>query len=277
MAETVTRTVWGSSLQTAMFYGIKLDIPKYSTINERHQVEATAILPDGIFPTIKYFGIGTGGARIVAGADGNPRTEEIQHQADDASLYKPFPFVLRSIDNDLTPLQRTKYAMRVIETFNNQQYVAYYLKRMDLSQAVLNRESRTINNGVTTSSMFTPTAANLVPTPPAISNEGANIITSDYIAVYSEVPMVFTKEECDELLNASLIIYGSEDYAIISEISICSGLDKVIQLPDSSNFNEAVCAQVVAFVATFHAIKFTNDGINGKYDVGVVEPLLKIQ
>lgn len=276
MAEKTTRTVWGSSLQTAMFYNLRLDFPDYSTLNERFNVEATAALPDGVYPTIDYYAIGLGGAKVVYRADGIPIVEAVQHLATDASLYKPFPFVLRAVGNDLTPAQRVNYAMRTIETYNGQAYVAYYLKRIDKTQAVLNREIKTINNGIVTVTKFTPTAANLSPTPPDISNVGTNVITSDYASVYSTIPMVFTKDECTELLAAATIIYGSEDYATISEIAICSGYDKLISLPDGTNFNEAICVQATAFLNTFHYIKANNNGIAGNYEIGVMEPLLKL-
>ena len=274
--ETVTRTLYGSALQTAQLLGIPYVIPENTTLNERFNVQKTQALPDGVYPKLQYYCLGTGGVRLVAGTDGLPRTEQIQHRATDASCYAPFPFVLRPTNNDLSPAERLKYALRTQEVYNGETYYAYYLKRIDLTQVTLNLESRTINNGIVTSTGFIATSANLVPTPPAISNVGANILNSDYVTVATELSLSLSQQDCEEILDASVIKFGSEDYAIISEVGLCSGVDKVISLPDGSNFKEAIGVQIVSHVTTWHAVQFTKGGINGLYNVGVAEPLLSI-
>jgi hypothetical protein len=274
--ETVTRTIFGSSLQTAQLLGVPHVIKENTTLNERFNVLKTAVLPDGQYPRLQYFCIGTGGVKIVAGSDNIPRTEMVQHRSTDASCFNPFPFVLRLASNDLSVAERLKYALRVQETYNGQTYYAYYLKRIDLSQVSVNLEARTVNNGITTSSEFIATSSNLVPTPPAILNQGANVLTSDYITCSAQVTLSFTQQECEELLDAAVIKYGSEDYAILSEIGMCAGLDKVISLPDASSFKEAIGVQIVSHVNTWHSIQYTQGGINGVYDLGVADPVLNL-
>lgn len=274
--ESVTRTIYGSALQTAQLLGIEYNLLNNSTLNQRFNVQENAALPAGQYPKLQYFCIGTGGVRLVAGADGNPRTEQVQHRAKDASCYAPFPFVLRSIDNDLSLAERMKYALRVTEEYNGESYVAYYLKRIDLSGVVLNVEKRIINDGVITSSAYVPDSTALVPVPPVIANLGANILTSEYLTSSAQLILTFTEDEITELLAASVIKYGTDDYANISEIGLCSGLDKVVSLLDGTSFKEAIGVQIVSHITTWHSVKYTNGGISGIYDVGGSEPLVAI-
>lgn len=274
--DSVTRTIYGDALQTSQMLGIPHNVLQYTTLNERFGVEVNSVLPDNQYPKVRYYGIGTGGMKLVAGADGEPRAEQVQHRATDAACYKPFPFVLRELDNDLSATERQKYALRTIVVYNNTQYVAYYLKRIVMDQVTVSLERKNFNNGVPTTSAFVPSADNLTPTPPVITNQGANILTSDYINCTAELLLDLTEDECQELLDASIVIYGTEDKCILSEFVFCSGYDKVVQLPNSGNFNEAIAVQVVAHVATMHPVKYSTGGITGTYSLGVNEPLLSI-
>lgn len=274
--ETVTRTIFGSALQTAQMLGIRHVLKPNTTLNERFGILTDAVLADGIYPRVNYFCIGNGGHQMVAGADGIPLTKAVQHRATDAALYKPLPFVLRAANNDLTPLERANYALRTIETYGGATYYAYYLKRIPMTNVAVVSELRNVSAGVTTAVNFEATSANLVPTPPVVSNVGANTLLGDYVTCSARMSISLTEAECTELLNASKIIFGDESYAIISEIGICSGVDKVIALSDNTNFKEAVAVQVVSHISALHALKFTSTGINGLYDLGTNEPLLSV-
>jgi hypothetical protein len=274
--EAVIRTVYGTALQTAQLLGIPYSILPNTTLNERFNVQASAILPDGQYPRLQYYSIGTGGMKVVSGINNRIKTEQVQHRSTDAACYDPFPFILREVNNDLMPSERLKYALRVQEVINGVTYIAYYLKRIDMAQVGINLESRNITNGFATTAVFSPTSANLVPTPPSIQNSGANVILSDYVSCSALVDFVLTPQECEELIDAAVIKYGNEDYATISEIALCSGFDKVVQLADNSNFKEAIGVQVVSHINTFHSVPNTQDGIYGTYDIGVNDPLFNL-
>lgn len=274
--ETLTRTIYGSVLQVSLLTGQPYTPAANSTLNERFNVRKTDIIPAGQYPKLQYITLGIGGTKLVAGEGGQLRTERVQHQATDASCYTPYPFVLRAVNNDLSLTERQKYALRVQQTHNNAQYWAYYLRRIDLSDVQVLLEKRTIQIDNIISTPFTPTNDNLVPPIPNVSNTGSNIVSNEYATVSTRLNIPFSEADCAELLNVASIMFNDESYAIISEIAFCSGLDKNITLSDGSTFTEAIGVQVMSFVNTFHAIQYTQGGINGEYDVGANEPLYAI-
>jgi hypothetical protein len=276
MAESTTRTVYGSALQTSQLLGIPYQVLANSTLNERFNVEKTAVIPDGQYPRLGYFCIGTGGVKLTAGADGRPRTELVQHRSTDVSCFDPLPFILRPLNNDLSASERLKYGLRTQETYNGNVYVAYYLKRIDMSQVQVKIESRTINNGIVTSVPFTPNNSNLTPTPPVTTNTGANILNSEYVTCTAQLVITLSQQECEELLDVCIIKYGSEDYAIISEIGLCSGVDKMISITGGGSFKEAIGVQIVSHINTWHAVQYAQAGITGTFDIGVADPLWSI-
>jgi hypothetical protein len=275
--ESITRTLYGAALQTSELLGIPYTVLQNTTLNERFNINPVATLPDGQYPKAQYYCIGTGGVKLTAGPDNTPRAEQVQHKATDAACFKPFPFILREVNNDLSAVEKQKYALRTIEVHNGISYYAYYLKRIDMSQVSVKLESRNISNGLTTASLFTPSPPNLAPEPTVISNTSANNLTGDYVTCTAKLNVSLTEQDCQELLDASVAIFGNEESAIISEIGICTGVDKIVVLADTgTNFKEAVCVQIASHINTWHAIKYTQGGIDAIFDFGVSEPLFNI-
>lgn len=277
MSNFVTRTFYGNDLQTCQFLGLPYVIDPKSTLNERFDILKEQGLPDGVYPRARYLSIGLGGHRNTTGAQGIGLTTEVPYLATNASNYKPLPFVLRAVNDDLAPSQRARYAMRRIETHNAESYVAYYLRRLSMDGVSVEKTILTKNeDGSVTPTPFVPSDENLVPTPPVMTNEGVNLLLAKNGVINARVPLIMSTDEMKELQDAATIIYGDPAYAIISEMTLCTGVDRVIQLSDGSNFNEAICVQSAAFVNTLHQARFTNDGIDSAINVGVSEPLLKI-
>lgn len=271
--EQVTRTAYGSKLQTAMLLGVPYVVDENSTLNERFSVQADAVLADNEYPRMKFLAYGNGGHKLVTGADGIAYSKIQQHEPQDAAPFKPLPFVLRPVSSDLVPQERAKYAMRCTQTYNGELYFAYYLKRLDMANIVVKMQKRTVEDGVTTSVDFVPTPDNLVPVPSELANAGANELLANYLTVSALLSLTLTQADCEEMLNVSRIIFGDDNYAIISELQLCSGADKIIGLNDNSNFKEAIAAQVVSHIGAFHQVKYTSTGIVGLFDVGTNEPL----
>lgn len=271
--EQVTRTIYGSALQTAMLLGLPHVAPEFSTLNKRFGVQADAVLADTEYTRMTLMCYGNGGHKLVTGADSVPYTKIQQHEPQDAAPFKPLPWVLRPTSSDLTPQERAKYAMRTVVTYNAETYFAYYLKRLNLAGVTVRMQKRNVQDGNTTSVDFVPTADNLVPTPNELANSGANALLADYLTVSALLSVTLTEADCEEILNVSRIIYGDDNYAIISEIGLTAGADKVIGLNDNSNFRESVVSQVISFIGAFHQVKYTSSGITGLFDVGTNEPL----
>ena len=251
-----------------------------TTLNEKFSVQAGIAPANGVIPPLGYFAIGNGGHKLSVGADGLTKTEPVQHSATDAALFKHLPFVLRELNNDIDVVERAKYAIRRKEVYNNVTYVAYYLKRLDLANTTANTELISVKDGVQTVTAFTPNSSNLNPTPQVLSSTGVNVATGDYVSATAKVNIKFTKAEVSELLNATNIIYGDPGYAIISEILLCTGVDKLIQTfgdgANTINFTEAIAVQAASFINTFFALQYTNEGCEAALDVGICESLMNI-
>lgn len=275
--ERIVRTVYGAYLQTCQLLDLPVIIKPNSTLNEKFNIHTNIAIADSDRPAMLYVGIGNGGHRMVVGSNGIGKPEIIQHTPRHAALYNQLPFVLRLPSEDLIPTERAKYRLRRLETHDGTTYVAYYLKKLDMTNTVPQLELRTVTNGVTNSTVFSPTIADLNPTPPAINPGGVLTTTGDYIAATGKVPFTMDANEVAEFLNVANIIYGDEGYAMISEIALCSGVDRTVVGDfngSSSGYIDSIGVQIMNFIGQFVHVPSNNSGIDIEFDVGSVEPLL---
>lgn len=270
--ESVVRSLCGSRIQTALLTKTMPEIQQYTTLNEKFGVQS-GVAPTEI-PTLNLMVMGNKGHTSAIGANGVSLTRFHEHVSTNTALYGHIPYVLRELANDLTPAERAKYALRAQVTYNSQQYIAYWAKRMDLSAGLITSKIRTQNSGVETITTHVPQASDLNPTPPVLSSGGVNPLENQFGLVSMVMPLQFSAAEVAEILEACRIIYGDESYAIISEIGLCTSDTKQISLPDSSFFNEAVAVQIASFLQEHYTLTSSRGGINGTLNVGSAEPLL---
>jgi hydrogenase maturation factor HypF (carbamoyltransferase family) len=93
------------------------------------------------------------------------------------------------------------------------------------------------------------------------------------MSVSTLVTLSLDADEVADYLEAAAIIYGDERYAIISEIGLVSGVDKILT-SGGINYNEVVDAQITTHITDYHALRYSNNGLTLVLDVGAVEPLL---
>lgn len=275
--EKSTRSALGALLQTAQKFGKPLEIVKNSTLNQKFGVFED-ILPD---PTddlaVRYVAIGNGGHRTEVGKDNLALFNSIPHMPRHTSLYKHMPFIMRPADNDLIAAERVNYRLRKEIDINGTRYAAYYLRKLDLLNTTPTLEYRTVVDGAVTSTPWEPSLDDLNPTPPLINPNQVMTTGDDYIAATARVPLVFTEAETSELINVATILYGDPGYAIISEVALCSGIDKLLSGSFngvSMNYTEAIGVQVNDFLATLFVAPFQTKGVTIDLDAGSVEPLL---
>ena len=122
-----------------------------------------------------------------------------------------------------------------------------------------------------------PSLADLSPAKPIIPVNGNITSTGNYLASTAKIEFVLTEAEITELLNACNIIYGSDNYAFISEIGLCSGVDRSLM----GNFNgppmaytEAIGVQIMNFISTAIPAYALSTSITQTIDVGSTSPLL---
>ena len=277
--DNIVRTVYSSYLQTCGLLKLPFELKPNTTLNEKFNIQSGVSPTADQIPTLGYFTIGNGGHKYVTGAGGISVPEPVQHRATDAALFNHLPFVLREPKLDLSPAQRTNYALRKQVTYNGKSYWAYYLKRFTRDNVKAAMEYRVVNNGVTVKSPFVPNSSNLNPTPPDLNPSGVNVVTGDYVASTAKFELNLTEEDVAELLHVAEVMYDDDAYAIISEIGLCTGVDKIVGASGVSgnfNFTEAIAVQIATFVSIHSAVKFSSNGVQILLDVGASEPLFSL-
>lgn len=275
--ESVTRTIYSAHLSTSKLLNRPFTIMPNSTLNQKFNLYPNEVPRVNEYPALGYIGIGNKGATYEVTQSGYVLTTPIPHLPRDASLYNFIPFVVRDIFNDLSSTERLNYRMRVPVTINGTPHVAYYLKVLDTSNITPTVELRNVNNGVITTSSFTPSLSDLAPTPPNLSNSNLNNPNGDYLVSTAKINFLLNQQDINEILNACNLLFGDPRYAVINEISLCTGVDRVLQGTfgnTTSNYTESIATQVAAFISQYHALTTNTTQVEILLDIGSVEPLL---
>lgn len=271
------RSIYGAYLQTCALLGFNVDIKPNSTLNQKFDLFPNEIFNSGETPTVKYLTIGNGGHTASMGVDGLPLINPVPHSPRHAALYNHLPFIIREVGEDLTPGERLLYRLRVPRTIDGVNYMCYYAKVLDMSMVEPKIELRNNTDGIITATDFTPSLADLNPVKPVIPVNGNITSTGNYLASTAKIEFVMNEAEITELLNACNIIYGSDNYAFISEIGLCSGVDRSLMGnfggPPSA-YTEAVGVQIMNFISTAIPAYALSTSITQTIDVGSTSPLL---
>jgi len=270
-----THTVYGNYMNLLQRLGKTYQHVPFGSLNERLDIAKDERPTPGTMPKIGYLMTGVGGHYNDIINNNIAIHRLYQHDPTDAAPFIPSPQILRPIANDLTPAQRAMYGLRRIETHGGEQYAAYYVRRFDTTNVVPRMEYRTINPDKSiVVSEFIPGTTNLNPVPAEVAVNGVNTTSSQFITVSAKVEIPWSRWQIDEYLNASKIMYGTEDAAIISETAICSAVDKVIQI-GALSYTEAIAAYVETFAQA--KIDLTSNSLDFKMllDIGVSEPLYR--
>lgn len=277
--EIITRTAYGSYLQTNMLLGLNHKVLPSTTLNEKFNIQSGILPPNSATPVLRYYAIGNGGHSMATGPGGVQYPKGLQHKATDAAAFNHLPFVLREPTSDLTQQERANYGLRREEVHQGATYVAYYLKRIPMAGVVPQMEYHVVKDGADTPSPFVPDSSNLNPIPSQLANTGVNVVSGDYVSTTARVPLTMSAWDAAEFLNVARVIYDTDDLAIVSEIELCSAVDKVVPVTvngATTNFNEAVGVQVCSHFACFFPMKYNNNGVELLLDIGATEPLFAL-
>lgn len=280
--ELYTRVYTGLSLQLAQYFGIPLPILPHSTLNEKFDINAGASLGTNELPRVSYFAIGNGGHGNKTGVNNFPLVDNKIHRSRDTGMFNQIPFVLRPINNDITIAQQENYALRKIVDIGGNDYFAYYLKRFDKSALQIKVQDRVVDdqqNTVITD--FVPTSDDLSPVPIDLDNAGINSVKGKYISSIVNINIPINDFDAEEIINACEILYGSQYYALISEMAIVSGVDRMVSVPDGAggtiSFNESICAQIANHIPVLQPVFSQRAGFSIAAEIGGIEPLLNIE
>lgn len=274
----ITRTIYGTYLQTVKHLGLPFQLVPNTTLNELFGVQAGVQPGAAQVPNMRYLALGNLGHMTVVGEDGSDETVPVPHRTTDAGLYGPIPWVLREATNDLPANIRARYGLRRSEVHNGQNYFAYYLRRLDFAGVVPQMQHVEVIDNVITTTPFTPTTDNLNPTRPQIPNTGVVLGSRSSYSCSAITTITIGPDEVAEILNAHRVRTGSTRSPVISELALVSGVDKEVTgtAGGGGNFtyNEVVAAQINVFISTYHALGYATNGATFTLDVGGVEPTL---
>lgn len=271
----VCRSAIAGLIQTSQYLGKPVAALPNSTLNQKLNINADQDITSADMPTVKYIAIGIGGHGFELSGS-NVLWKEHQHQPDHAGLYKQIPFVLRTLDNDLTATERANFRLRRIEEHDGISYVAYYLYVLDTSNSDVILERRTVVDGTTTAVAYTPKLSDLSPTYVDLST-GSSVTTSgDYVASSCKVPFELTPAMVQDIINVCEIIYNDARVALLSEMATVSGVDATVSglfNGVTKQYTDVLRAQITSFISCGYILDYMNDGITLRVDIGNVEPL----
>jgi len=273
----ITRTIYSGHIGTCKMLNRPFTVLPNSTLNQKFNLHASELHASNEYPVIGYLGIGNKGAYYETTTSGYVLTTPIPHLPRHASLYNHIPFLIRRVDDDIDSTERMKYRLRVPITIGSVNYVAYYLRALGISGVIPTVELRNVDGDNITSSTFTPTLGDLSPEPPVISNVNLNNPNGDYLVSSAKVNFTLNQTDINNILDACSILYGDPRYAVINEIALCSGVDKVLQGvfgTATSNYVDTIVTQVAAFISQYHALTASSTEVNIQFDLGSVEPCL---
>lgn len=226
------RTVYGLSLQMAQLLGLEYVVRPNTTLNEKFNIAASETLQQGVYPKAKYYAIGVGGLGYVNDID---KYNFSKHRPTDAALFEHIPFVIRTLDSDLTEIEQTKYRFRKIILINGVEYAAYYLKVIEEQYTVDDIYVVDVANSVSKLSKFNsndPTLLN--PTPRDPSNDLTSDTTARYVTAASKLKFSMSKTDIVEIDKVLTLLYG-DNTKVITELAVCSGVDNTSQVPEATN------------------------------------------
>lgn len=274
--KTSVRTIYGALVQSALRWNDPLRVLPNSTLNQKFGVLADDAPYDGEKVYTKYLAIGLKGIQIELN-QGLYKVNFRNYLPSNASLFKHCPFIMRRITEDLTPSERVRFRMRVIEEYNGVTYASYYLRVIENDGIAADAEKRRTSGGIVTSDAWEPTLNDLNPSPDVIDPNQQVANGDEYLAASKKIKIVFSPIDIQEIIAAVTIIHGDPGFAELSEFGLVSGVDRQTTGDFggiSQNYTEAVYAQINDFLRTRISAP---DNLGGKIlnlDAGSVEPLL---
>jgi len=273
----IQRTIYSGHLGTCKMLNRPFSILPNSTLNQKFNVHPTEVPAINEYPIIGYLGIGNKGAYYETTTSGYVLTTPTPHLPRHSSLYNFIPFVIRPISDDISSTERMKYRMRVPITIEGTTYVAYYLRALSIGEVIPTVELRNVDGENISATSFSPSLSDLAPEPPVISSVDLNNPNGDYLVSTAKINFTLNQTDINNIMEACSILYGDPRYAVINEIALCSGLDKV--LPGTfgtvtSNYVDTIATQVAAFISQYHALTSSSTEVNIQFDLGSTEALL---
>lgn len=274
--KTSVRTIYGSLVQSAGRWGTALRQLPNSTLNQKFQFQPDAKPFEGERVTSKYLAIGLKGVTIER-HDGRFLVNFRNYKSSQGALFDHIPFIMRPLDNPLTPEERAPYRGRVIKEYNNRLYELYYLWAFEDDMTPAISEKRTYVGQTITADPWEPTLSDLNPDPDALIPDEPVGNGKEHLAASRKMQWVFTPAMIQEIMECCNIIHGNPNFAELSEFGLVSGVDRRVTGDFGgiqSQYTEAIYAQINDFIRTRISAPNSLGGKIINIDAGSVEPLV---
>lgn len=274
-----------ASIQNMLYSitGLNPEISRYTTMNERLSIEANS--KPGIDERVKLgvLIIGSGGHTCKPGTNGLPRISPRNHTAENMSTFKPVPFVLRPVEDDLSLAERNKYCLRKEIDVNGKMYFAYYGYRLNITKESFNVTVTrvTSENGVEEEHLYETDSNNIFPEPVDLPVDGAVVASDVQLRVTAPINIRLDFNAVAEFVQACKIMNdGDETTAVISEMALCTGANRVVPVTGTDGtiqFNESIGTQIYCHSADMLALYYNKKEANITIDLGAQIPLISVE
>lgn len=271
-------------IQASLVTGAPIEYEENSTLNEHLEILRNEKPNPLDRPILNIMVFGRRGYVGEIAPDGEVETTLIVHDPLDAAPYKISPVALREVDNDFSNDERKRYCFRKSIVIKGVRYFAYYGIRLAAQTEPAESFKNRRIGGTDNIEPLVYTNSNLHPKPPKVADNSLNSVdrlsalSEDATLVYTHVirDIRITVNDTVEYMNACNILYGNPQKADVSEILLCTSVDKEVQVEagDGTNFffNEAIGAQPGIYISTEHNLSIANEGINSTVRCGQTKP-----
>jgi len=232
---------------------------EHGSLNEKFGIAESEIQPAG-YPDLGYLHIGVNGTGHVADGSGTSLPIRYAHYADHASLFRAIPFVMRPVANDLSPAERSRYRLRVKQTYNSIEYWCYYLLKIDFEAGLPSIFARDTDGNETA---FTPSAAMQNPARVHSPTDQAAPLSENVLITESYFDISLDSTDISNLRDVGDIILGQENFTI-DEIGVVSAYDVAGFTNEGASYTEVVTAEIMYHMETLSPVGPTTPDINWK-------------
>lgn len=212
-------TVYHKLLTMALLKGESLVLPDNTTLNEKFKVHGDIKIPEGKYPSLKYFSIGNGGENVVYDAIKKSSYSPTQ------GTFKHIPLIMRELSLDLTPQQRMNYRMRAEVDINGTIYAVYYLKVISNIENKSLAYEVTVRDGIPTMTPYNFNDPEILNPKEKISSGKISDDENKFITIKSQIELILSTSELEEVKKSLRILYGDDTSYAVTEIGVFSGYE----------------------------------------------------
>lgn len=272
----IQRSCNTSQLLTSMYIRKPYVPLANSTLNEKFNINPDEVPAVGEYPSLGLWCIGRGAHQLVSKAAGGSSPMSTPIFATDNSLELITPFVVRELTNDLSTIERRKYALREVREIKGKTYALYWACNLDMNNVSQVTELQITEDGeVVSTKLYTPSPESLEP-PARNYNDSALATSRQRVTTYAAINVSFTEQDVKELIDACIIMYDDPTAAVVTEIGMLSGVPRSLPTGTAGGqemMTESIAVQLNAHVSTYQAVHLSSKGFDLSIITGAGEPL----